>query len=265
MPPGSLGEPIAGTHNLYAWGEGQILKWYGEDVPASFVEWLGDLDGTLHAAGLPVPAVGELLEIDGGLGQVYERIEGNSVAEDLLGPSEPDPGRIFQLAQVFAEVHAAIHDCGNIPGLCSQNEFFPTVIRGIDVLPTDLKDATLEALEALPVGDRLCHGDFHPYNVLMSPEGPMVIDWNNAHVGDPLEDVARSALILEGVAVSQPSIQSRIERFNRNYLEEYFRLCPGGREQLATWRPIVAAVRLTDGIAEIQAWLLEQIRIGLSL
>ena len=28
----SLGEPIAGIENLYAWGEGQILKLYGEDA-----------------------------------------------------------------------------------------------------------------------------------------------------------------------------------------------------------------------------------------
>jgi aminoglycoside phosphotransferase (APT) family kinase protein len=261
----SLGEPIAGTHNLYAWGEGRILKLYGEETPTGFVEWLGKLERGLYAAGLPVPAVGETTEIAGCLGQVYERIEGSSIAEVLLGPPEPDLGRIVELAHVSAEVHAKIHACSNIPAGLSTQRFLATVIQRIDVLAPELKAATLKALDEMPEGDRLCHGDFHPYNVLMSPRGPIVIDWNNAHIGDPLEDVARSALILSGVAASQPSTQSRIGQFNRAYLEQYFRLRPGGQEQLVAWQPIVAAVRLSDDIPEIQEWLLEQIRTGLTL
>ena len=41
-----------------------------------------------------------------------------------------------------------------------------------------------------PERPALCHGDFHPFNVMLSPRGPIVIDWNNAHIGNPLEDVA---------------------------------------------------------------------------
>ena len=39
-------------------------------------------------------------------------------------------------------------------------------------------------------GDRLLHGDLHPLNVLMTDEGPMVIDWSNASRGAPAFDVA---------------------------------------------------------------------------
>ena len=265
MPVTSLGEPIAGTGNLYAWGEGQVLKLYGDDAPADWVEHIGRIERALYKAGLPVPAVGEIIEIDGHLGQVYERIEGSPMAEDLLGMPEVDLDRVVRLAHVFAQVHAEIHACGNIPELPSQRLLLATVIRRIAVLPPDLKAATLKALDEMPEGDRLCHGDFHPYNVLMSPRGPIVIDWNNAHIGNPLEDVARSTLILSGVPVSQPSYQSLIEQFNQAYLERYFELRPGDQEQLVAWGPIVAAVRLSDNIPEIQEWLLEQIRTGFAL
>jgi tRNA A-37 threonylcarbamoyl transferase component Bud32 len=260
-----LGEPIAGTGNLYAWGEGHILKLYGEETPAGWVEHLGKVERALYKAGLPTPAVGETIEVDGCLGQVYELIEGGSMAEALLGTTEIGPDRIARLAHVFAEVHAKIHDCGSIPEVPSQRQLLPTVIRRITVLPSDLKEATLKALDGMPEGDRLCHGDFHPYNVLMSRRGPIVIDWNNAHIGNPLEDVARSTLILSGVPVSQPSYQTLIKRFSRAYLERYFELRPGDQEQLAAWRPIVAAVRLSDRVPEIQEWLLEHIRMGLGL
>lgn len=47
-------------------------------------------------------------------------------------------------------------------------------------------------------GARLVHFDLHPENVLISPAaGPVVIDWTNAHGGDPDADIAMTWLILE--------------------------------------------------------------------
>jgi Phosphotransferase enzyme family len=37
--------------------------------------------------------------------------------------------------------------------------------------------------------------DFHPENVLLSPSGPVVIDWTNARCGDPPLDVAMTWVI----------------------------------------------------------------------
>ena len=34
-------------------------------------------------------------------------------------------------------------------------------------------------------GDRLLHLDLHPLNVIMSPNGPVVIDWPNAAARRP--------------------------------------------------------------------------------
>lgn len=43
----------------------------------------------------------------------------------------------------------------------------------------------------------LCHFDLHPANVILSPTGPVVIDWTNAtHDGDPAVDAALTYLIL---------------------------------------------------------------------
>jgi streptomycin 6-kinase len=48
---------------------------------------------------------------------------------------------------------------------------------------------------------RMLHLDLHPENVVMSPRGPIVIDWPNAADGRPELDVALTALILAEVAV----------------------------------------------------------------
>jgi tRNA A-37 threonylcarbamoyl transferase component Bud32 len=47
-----------------------------------------------------------------------------------------------------------------------------------------------------PEGNRLVHLDLHPLNVLLSPDGPVVIDWANARLDDPAFDVALSALVI---------------------------------------------------------------------
>jgi Ser/Thr protein kinase RdoA (MazF antagonist) len=50
-------------------------------------------------------------------------------------------------------------------------------------------------------GSRILHLDLHPENVLMTPRGPMVIDWCNARTGEPDLDTGLTALILAQVAV----------------------------------------------------------------
>lgn len=49
--------------------------------------------------------------------------------------------------------------------------------------------------------ERLLHLDLHPANVLLTPRGPMLIDWTNATDGPPDLDVALTAVILAQVAV----------------------------------------------------------------
>jgi tRNA A-37 threonylcarbamoyl transferase component Bud32 len=42
----------------------------------------------------------------------------------------------------------------------------------------------------------LVHMDFHPLNVMLAPDGPVVIDWSNAHEGEAEADVAFTQVIL---------------------------------------------------------------------
>src|SRR5262249_32610054 len=75
----------------------------------------------------------------------------------------------------------------------------------------------LAMLEALPDGDRLCHGDFHPANVLVGRNGPAVIDWTGATRGDPAADLARTRLLLQAGAVPEhmPFLIRRLHALGR--------------------------------------------------
>jgi aminoglycoside phosphotransferase (APT) family kinase protein len=55
-----------------------------------------------------------------------------------------------------------------------------------------------ERLHEIPYeGGRLVHFDLHPGNVLLGADDPVLIDWTNAHGGDPDADVALTWLIAE--------------------------------------------------------------------
>jgi len=259
----SLGEPIAlgRTAEVYAWEEGQVLKLFQDWFSADGVQYEARIARAVHAAGLPVPAVGEVVEIEGRLGLIYERVDGVSMGEILAAK----PWMLPRFARLLAELHADMHASSIAPDLPSQHQRLEDKIRAAEALPPDLREAALRALGQMPDGDQLCHGDFHPGQVLMTSRGPVIIDWIDAARGNPLADVARSSVIMLGRGPSVPWLLRAAARwFHAVYLNRYFRLRPGGRQQSAAWRPIVAAARLSENIPELQDWLLAQVKTGLS-
>ena len=99
--------------------------------------------------------------------EVHDAGEGYLVMDRLDGPTLMDvvgkpPFPLRKSGHLLADLHHRLHRIPAPPG--------------IRVAP-------------LP-GDRVVHRDLHPLNVMMTPDGPMVIDWANASAGDPAFDVA---------------------------------------------------------------------------
>jgi thiamine kinase-like enzyme len=59
----------------------------------------------------------------------------------------------------------------------------------------------LKFLGGLSEGSALCHYDFHPGNIILSPKGPVIIDWLNALVGNQLADVSRTFMLISSTAL----------------------------------------------------------------
>ena len=86
----------------------------------------------------------------------------------------------------------------------------PTMVEAIVAGALDAREAgavlasLLRQLHAIPgrrPGTRVLHLDLHPENVLLTPDGPRVIDWATAEDGEPALDWGLSAIILAQVAV----------------------------------------------------------------
>ena len=257
-----LGQPIAlgRTAEIYAWDEGWVLKLFYAWFSLEDIQFEQRMARLVHAAGLPVPSVGEILQADGRNGLLYERVDGESMGEIL----EKRPLSLFAFARQTAELHAEMHTSTNQAELPSQRARLERKILHADPLPAPLKTAALDALACLPEGDRICHGDFHPGNILLTPDRAVVIDWIDASRGNPPADLARTTIIALGEAASDQNrnrmMKAFVRLFHAVYLHRYFQLRPGGADEYRRWLPVIAAARLSENIPELEGWLVKQVQ-----
>ena len=256
----ALDKPIARgrTAEIYDWDENHILKLFHNWFPLENVQYEWKIARAVHASGVKAPAVGELVQVEERTGLIYERVAG----ESMLSAFQRQPWKVLQYGRLLAELHARMHESVFLADVPAQRKRLQNKIKNAEALPEDLKPKLLNALDSLPEGDRVCHGDFHPDNVLISNGNANIIDWMDASRGNPLADVARTSVIFVGAAESAEirnlAAKILVKLFHSIYLKQYFRRRPGGQEEHRRWLPIVAAARLNEGIKEQEAWLLQQ-------
>lgn len=273
---GDLGQPIAygRTAEIYAWHPGQVLKLFYEWFGLENIEIEVKNSRAVHACGMPTPEVGEIVRVEGRYGLVYQRMDG----ESMFKMFQRKPWRVFQYERRMAELHVALHACTLPADLPSQRQLLQGSIQRAEALPARLRSKALAVLDTLPDGDRICHGDFWPSNILVTSTGEIIIDWFRASRGNPLADLARTTNLALGFTgtrqVQRPFLSygttgishiknSLFQVFCRfcypAYVNFYFKLCPGGQKEYRRWLPIIAAARLADNIPELEQILLAQV------
>ena len=252
------------TAEIYVWDEGHVLKLYRDWCPADWVEYESWIAHAVHAAGVPSPAAHDIVEVNGRRGLIYERLEGISMLREM----NARPWTVWKHARMLAELHAQINQ-QSIGGLPSYKDRLRYDIDRAEHLSANLRERILVLLDALPVGQNLCHGDYHPDNILLTEHGPVVIDWMTASSGSPWTDVARTSMILSIGAKAagrqvHPLIRMVIHFYHRAYLDRYHTLQPDTDGELARWMPVVAAARLSENIIPEREALIKMAKEGLS-
>ncbi|HLO16178.1 MAG TPA: aminoglycoside phosphotransferase family protein [Anaerolineales bacterium] len=251
------------TAEIFLWDDGHILKLYRDWCPPDWVEDEAHIARAIYKAGVPSPAAGEIIEVNGRRGLIYERLERISMLQDM----NARPWTLLKHARSLAELHVKINR-QSIPGLPFYKDRLRYDIRNTPHLNEDLRNRALSLLENLPAGNNVCHGDYHPGNILLTKSGPVVIDWMTASAGSPWTDVARTSLLLTigpkgaGKQVS-PIIRSIIALYHRIYLDRYRALVPDTHKEMSRWMPLIAAARLSEEILPEREALIKIVQEGI--
>lgn len=252
------------TAEIYAWDDRHILKLYREWCPRDWVDYEAGIARAVYEAGVPSPEASEIVEVGGRRGLLYERLEGISMLRDL----NARPWNLFKHARSLAELQMKIHQI-SIPGLPSYQDRLRYDVGRAQQLTDHLRARAVALLHSLPDGVTLCHGDYHPGNVFLTKDGPVVIDWMTACSGSPWADVARSSLILSVGAKGagkqvHPIIRTLIMLYHRTYLKRYRELRPDPNHEVERWLPVIAAGRLDENIVPEREALLKIVKDGLA-
>jgi aminoglycoside phosphotransferase (APT) family kinase protein len=244
---------------IYAWEDGAVLRLLRNPQAQPQLEWERAAMEAARSSGVSVPAVLGVTTVRGRPGLIMERIDG----VDLLTVVGKQPWQIFKVAPLAGELHASMHNVVAPESLPPLKLALRGRIEGSGLVPVHIGAFAAAALDALPEGDRLCHGDFHPGNVIANGK-PVVIDWTNVTRGDPDADVARTNLMsrMGSLPPGTPLTLRAGALFGRNimrvlYLRGYRRTRPVDMSAVDRWEVAVAAARLTDNIPEERAALLK--------
>jgi tRNA A-37 threonylcarbamoyl transferase component Bud32 len=251
MAPRPLGAVVArgSRSSVHAYGRGAVIKVPKPATPASWILAEAKYVEAVRAVGAPAPALLGIEQVFGRPATVWERVDGPSLWQLVVDR----PGRSTELGRRLADVQLAVFELVPPVTLPEQRDRLTSKIRWS---AANLDPSLGVALELLPERNgtpRLCHGDLHPSNVIVSKNGPVLVDWFDASRGDRVADVARSSLTLLGEGAATPSHLPGSDRgtlavLTQAYLsrlQESLDIPPG---LLSRWQAINAAARLAEGV-----------------
>lgn len=267
---------LAGDGIASAWAAPLILRIYPGEDQAEKAEQEAAVQRFAAEQGYPTPRP-LLVETDerrlGRPFMIMERSPGLPLLERVSG----DPIASLRAAGTLADAHVALHRLP-VEG-CPLPSDGPLVERTLDEIRqsaqrfgyrlTDEMERGLVWLEAnkgtvIPEETSLCHGDYHPLNLLVDDDGaPTLIDWPGARLGDRHSDVANTLVVLRTAPIDPESFWERFLAFIGRglfawlYLRRYRRQLPLDNRRLRyweaarsfEWRVFVAAMKERGGLA----------------
>jgi aminoglycoside phosphotransferase (APT) family kinase protein len=217
--------------DVYDIGGGRVLRRYrdGRDARAVAVE--AKVMARARAAGVPVPEVFDVSGAD----IVMARATGPTMLEAL----GRQPLTVHDQAQLLARMHALVHAV-------------PADVAGLR-RPFGTESAESHVL---------LHGDLHPQNVILTGNGPVIIDWEGAAAGPAIADVAMTWVLVAFSEVPATGPEAAGVRGIRGKFLDSFLRAAGPIDE--GWQRTLVRFRVADPsvlpaeAARMERWLLER-------
>ena len=179
---------------IYSYGENKVLRILKNPQDKHKFKKEIETMRALNSTDVDVPKIYEAFNFKGRPAVVLEKIYGNTMLTDL----RRHPIRVFKKAKLLANLHLSLSKNGSIKNLVSAKSRAHYLISRADILKLQSRKFVFGLLDELAEGSELCHGDFHPGNIIQTDNKKLIIDWFGAYKGDILSDVANTYLVLKG-------------------------------------------------------------------
>jgi Ser/Thr protein kinase RdoA (MazF antagonist) len=264
---GSLGEKVGeGAYSeAYAWAPGQVVKLFKPGVPRGMPRFEARMIRAVLAAGVPVPEVFGELTLDGRFGIVLQRLDGPT----LLQLSRTGAVTFEQAGAIVAALAMSVHKTPPPPAVLSLRDYMEGSLRLDDgKVPKHVATDVLALIDRLSPGDGLCHCDLSPGNVIMTADGPKLVDWFGAMRAPAALDLGFLHVILSELAPEMADNPERPRATNAAAQSEYARLAGMSLAELtAAMQPYLPIVRtfvvLGNVVPSLRERLIQRIEAGL--
>jgi len=234
----NLGELIAkgNTAKIYL-HENKVIKLFEEYLPNTESTNEAKKQKYAYSCGLPVPNVFEVTKIQNRQVIIMEYVKGENIGELLLNNLNKAKHYINICVNEQKKIHAIRV---NIDEMEPMRERLERQIKSVHKLDESKKKNILQKLDSITFDFRLCHGDFHPFNLILSKEEKVkVIDWVDASSGDIRADVFRTYLLYSKSSVELAEM----------YLHIYCSRTGLSRDEVFQWAPIIIAARFSEKVS----------------
>ncbi|MBQ8201792.1 MAG: phosphotransferase [Clostridia bacterium] len=190
----------------------------------------------VEETGLNIPKLISVSMVDGKWAIATEYIPGKTLAQLMAENPEKEDEYLNMFVDIQLDIHK--HTC---PMLNMLTEKMQRKISATTLDATTRYELHTR-LAAMHVHKKVCHGDFNPSNIIVTPEGKTyILDWAHATQGNASADVARTYLlfVLEGK-----------EQLAEKYMNLFCKKSDTAKQYVQKWIPIVAASQSVKGKEE---------------
>ncbi|MCD8307100.1 MAG: aminoglycoside phosphotransferase family protein [Clostridia bacterium] len=189
---------------------------------------------------LNIPRIKGIEVVDGQWAILLDYIDGQTLQDAM----DADPDSLDAYLEMFTDLQIQV-----------LSRSVPLLNKYKDKTQARISAAKLDAttryelhtrLDSMPRHAALLHGDFNPTNIILTKNGPYIIDWAHATQGNASADVANTYLLFH--LAGRGDIAEK-------YLRLYCRKSDTAIQYVQRWIPIVAAARLSKAIPEEDALL----------
>ena len=229
-----LKNPIAtgNTSNIYLY-KGKIIKLFNDFLPDTEAEYEAGKQRYAYNHALPVPYIYGVTRIRKKQAIVMEYVPGRTIGVMIYENME----KAEQYMNLSVDIQIKIHSI-KADGFELMTDRLSRQLRKASVLSNSQKEILTEKLYSIDHEKRLCHGDYHVFNLILDKNKVTIIDWVDSAAGDIKADICRTYLLYSQYSPEMADI----------YLKMYCDKSGLSQDDILVWEPIIAGARLSEKI-----------------